>query len=58
MRTKRPLMPHNGISVEPESNNELQKPSVEEIKHMYKQVRRKHQYRVQTEVVTERNIQV
>jgi len=51
-------MPHNGISVEPESNNELQKPSVEEIKHMYKQVRRKHQYRVQTEVVTERNIQV
>ena len=56
MRTKRPLLPHNGISVQPERNNELQKPTVEEIK--YKQVRRTHQYGGQTEVATARNIQV
>jgi len=30
VRTKRPLLPHNGISVEPETNNDLQKPTVEE----------------------------
>jgi hypothetical protein len=58
MRTKRPLLPHNGISEKPESNNELQKPTVEEIKHMHKQVRRTHQYTGQTEVVTARNTQV
>jgi len=30
MRKKRPLLPHNGISVESESNNELQKPTVKD----------------------------
>jgi len=51
-------LPHNGISVEPDNNNELQKPYVEETKHTHKQVRRTHQCRVQTEVVTARNLQV
>jgi hypothetical protein len=58
MRTKRPFLPHDDISVEPESNNELQKPTVIEIKYMHKQVRRTRQYTGQIEVVTARNIQV
>jgi hypothetical protein len=48
MRAKRPLLPHNAISIQPKSNNELQKPTDEEIKYMHKQVRRTRQYRGQT----------